>query len=284
MSRQFATSCPAEWIAEGRMETQPTPCPICACPYTDTIAAKIVGGQTFRVLQCCNVDCLHGFLTPLPTLELLDSIYSQERLNDYLVDEGAIQQHMQFFSHLFEVYIPQAFPAPGRLLDIGAGVGTFAAVAQKFGWEAAGVEGNQQSVNWAAEKFDVQLHQGNFYCLEDFFTPQSFDLITFNHVFEHVLEPHAFVPYVAKFVRPHGGVLLTVPNILSDDFRRQRALWSYIHIPAHISYFSRLSMDMLFVGKVRLPTGRFEKVFQCSFPASGQEEGEGLTSLYRLLF
>jgi SAM-dependent methyltransferase len=256
-------------------------CPMCSCPYTQIIVAKIVQGKIFRVMQCCNMECLHGFLTPSPTLELLASIYGQDQLNDYLTDEATIQANCEFFSHLFEAYIPRAFPQPGTMLDIGAGIGTFVSVAKKFGWRAIGVEFNQQSVLWAAKRFGVQLQQGDFYQLEQYFAPRSVDLITFNHVFEHILDTVSFIPYVTNFLKPNGCILLSVPNILSDDFRKQRALWSYLHVPAHISYFSRFSMDALILQKARGARGHFEKIFQTSFPARTQEEGEGLTSMYR---
>jgi 2-polyprenyl-3-methyl-5-hydroxy-6-metoxy-1,4-benzoquinol methylase len=260
---------------------QPDICPLCSCPYTQIVAAKRVEGTMFRVMQCCNLECLHGFLTPLPTLQLLERIYGQEKLNDYLTAESTIRANCEFFSHLFEAYFPRAFSEPGVLLDIGAGIGTFVSVAKKFGWRAEGIEINQQSVQWAAEKFGVELRSGDFYDLGKHFHPQSIDLITLNHVFEHILDPSSYIQYVRSFLRPDGCILLSVPNILSDDFRRQMPLWSYLHIPAHISYFSRFSMDALILQKARFARGHFEKIFQTSFPAPTQEEGEGLTSMYR---
>ena len=256
-------------------------CPICACPYNQLIAAKVVEGITFRVVQCCNVECLHGFVFPLPTLELLSTIYGQDLLNEYLTDPSTVRANTEFFSHLFRVYIPQAFPQPGTLLDMGAGIGTFVSVAKTFGWRAEGIEINQQSVQWAAEKFGVELRSDDFYDLGKHFHPQSIDLITLNHVFEHILDPSSYIQYVRSFLRPDGCILLSVPNIVSDDFRRQMPLWSYLHIPAHISYFSRFSMDALILQKARFARGHFEKIFQTSFPAPTQEEGEGLTSMYR---
>jgi len=268
-------------MAEG--EDQPISCPICSCPYADLVAVKTVGGRMFRVMQCCNVDCLHGFLTPLPTLEFLESMYSNENLNEYLAEETTIKRHSQHYSHLFEVYVPMAFSKPGTLLDLGAGVGTFVWVARKFGWQATGIEFNERSVLWAKRKFDLQIAHGSFYQLESCYSHESFDLITLNHVLEHVIDPISFIEYLTSFLKLNGGIMLSVPNILSDSFRKYRALWSYIHIPMHISYFSRFSMNALFLSKVHLRGRRFEKVFQTSFPPQGQDEGEGLTSMYRLV-
>lgn len=260
-----------------------TPCPICACPYTNTIAVKTVQEVMFRVLQCLNVDCLHGFVTPLPTLELLEHIYAHDNLNDYLVEETKEQNAARFFQHLFEHYIRRGSAKPGSLLDVGAGTGTFVRVALQCGWDASGIEFNEKSTVVAMEKYDLRLVRGSFYTLERYFAPRSFDLINMNHVYEHILEPISFLRYVTEFLRPGGCVLVTVPNILSDDCRRDGALWSFIHIPAHVSYFSRFSMDAIFERRVSLPGSHFEKIFQSSFPSPPQDEGEGLTSMFRLV-
>ena len=237
----------------------------------------------FRVMQCLNVECLHGFVYPLPAEAILDKIYADENLNAYLDDETTVQNVRQFFEHLLEHYIPQGFERPGTLLDIGAGMGTFVGSARKFGWQAFGIEFNAKSTRLAEDKYGVQLVQGSFYSLERHFSHGSFDLIVMNHVFEHVLDPLAYLRYVADYIKPNGCIMISVPNILSDDCRNHRALWSYIHIPAHISYFSRLSVDALFLQKASMQVRRFQKIFQSTFPSPQQHEGEGLTSMFRLV-
>ena len=258
-------------------------CPICGSGHPKTIVSKTVYDTEFGVYQCGDMACQHGFTYPLPTEAVLEQMYAGESLNSYQLDKAALKAVGDFFSHLFTDYIPRGFPKPGSLLDVGAGLGTFMDSGRAHGWAVQGIEFNKRSVELGRELFGLDIVQGNFYRLEDYFDDRRFDLINMNHVFEHVLHPLEYLDYLRKFLNPGGCVLITVPNILSDDFKQQGAQWSYIHIPAHISYFSRLSMDKLALSQAGSPRDRLEKVFQSSFNAPQQVEGEGLTSMYRLV-
>lgn len=59
--------------------------------------------------------------------------------------------------------------------------------------------------------------------------------------------------------------------------RRHHPEWSCIHIPEHISYFSRHSMDRLFIHEKVIwdVRDRYSKVFQSSFNRSQQAKGDG---------
>lgn len=258
-------------------------CPVCGSGEVKAIVSKTVFGTEFGVYQCNAPGCQHGFTYPLPSEAVLEKMYAEEGLNSYQLDKEALKAFGAFFSHLFTDYIPRHFRKPGSLLDVGAGLGTFMDSARSHGWEVHGIEFNGKSVELGRELFGLEIVHGNFYRLEDYFGDRKFDLINMNHVFEHVLQPLEYLDYLRRFLRPGGCVLITVPNILSDDFKRDGARWSYIHIPAHISYFSRLSMDKLALTQAGGGRDRFEKVFQSSFNNPQQTEGEGLTSMYRFI-
>ncbi len=255
-------------------------CPVCSSPYTTTVAAKSVNTVMFCVRQCCNVECLHGFTDPVPSLELLSSLYAADELNAYMMDEDFIENVQKFHSHLLENYIAPLFQQPGSLLDIGAGIGTWVSVATEAGWKATGIEYNQRSVETAKHRFGVELIQGDFYKLANLFS-QDFNLITLHHVLEHIRYPSSFVEYLSNFLKPNGCILINVPNILSDEFMQQRALWSFIHIPGHISYFSRFSLDTICL-RCMAEKRKFDRVFRSTFPAEGKREGEGLVVIYRM--
>ena len=259
-------------------------CPMCRSRKVTEVTAKEVHGLSFSVYQCRKSRCRHGFVLPPPTVEFLEKVYASEQLNAYQLDEKVLKAVDEFFMHLFSNYIPQGQKTPGTLLDVGAGLGTFMHAAKKSGWQVHGIEFNKQSVEQGKKLFGLDIVHGNFYKLEDYFPGMKFDLINMNHVFEHVLQPREYLQYLSGFLNPGGCLIITVPNVLSDDFVRLGAKWSYIHIPEHISYFSRYSMDRIFLSEknTRVPGSRYAKVFQSSFNNPQQTEGEGLTSMYRL--
>ena len=162
-------------------------------------------------------------------------MYAGVNLNSYQLDRTALKAVGTFFSHLFSDYIPRGCPKPGKLLDVGASLGTFMDTGRAHGRQVRGIEFHQKSVERGRKLFGLEIVQGNFYRLEDYSGSEKFDLIDMNHVFEHVLKPREYLDYLSKFLKPDGCVPITAPNILSDDFKRDSAKWCYIHIPAHIS-------------------------------------------------
>ena len=238
--------------------------------------------RDFAIFQCCK--CQHGFLRPLPTFQELDSIYSNDATNDACnSSDEYISKSVGHYSDIFMHCISPLFLKTGRLLDVGAGIGTFVATALEFGWDAVGVEFNKSATMIAKQKFGATLIQGSFYELETWFPAEFFDLISFIHVFEHIPNPVAYANYVAQFLRPCGCILLAVPNIGSDEFKNYGPRWSYLHIPAHVSYFNCESLDEVFLRRTKLEYGYFEKMFQSTFPGTGMKQGEAITSIYRLV-
>lgn len=260
-------------------------CPICGCDYTNIITVKYADSEIFKVIQCLNVECLHGFTNPLPSEEYLNKIYSDNDLNSYMLDENNLKKVSEFETHLFSNYIPKGFEKAGTLLDVGSGIGTFMSIAKEFGWDVNGIEFNKCSVEIAQNRYGLDIQLGSFYNLENYFKNKKFDLISMNHVFEHILDPKQYIEYMIKFLKPNGCLLISVPNILADDFRNLGPMWDYLHIPNHISYFSRFSIDKVFSEKIYMDGTeyKFKKVFQSSFNSPRQIEGEGLTSMYQMI-
>jgi len=225
----------------------------------------------------------YGFLSPLPTIEFLLSIYSNDESNDACNrNDEYEEQSSQHLSNIFKHCINPAFEKLGKMLDVGAGTGVLVNVAKKFGWDATGIEFNKTAVEIGKKKFRINLIQGNLYELEKFFPEENFDLLSFYHVFEHIINPKSYLEYITKFLKPNGYMFVTVPNILSDDFIKQGDKWSYLHVPAHISYFNCKSLDEIFLNNTNQKE-HFKKIFQSTFPGDNMKEGEAVTAIYRII-
>jgi len=251
-------------------------CPICNQTNLRKIKSSVSNGINFSVFQCQNEQCFHGFIDPIPSAKFLERFYSGDKLNDYMMDDKCIKDYTDHFNHLLSNYI-NSYVKPGKLLDIGAGTGIFMNAARNNGWLVDGIDFNRSSTEYAKDKFDLFIHRGDMYNLESFFIKGSYDLIIMNHVLEHVIDPVEYLKYIRSYLKQAGLILVTVPNILSDDFKKEGSEWSYLHIPGHISYFSRHSLDNVF------NESGFKKLFESTFPGHDQKEGEGLTALYELL-
>ncbi len=77
--------------------------------------------------------------------------------------------------------------APGRLLDIGTGGGSFPYIASKRGWKAEGCEPNRWLCEWALENYGLPIRPGTVF--DQKYPAKSYDVVTLWDVLEHTPDP-----------------------------------------------------------------------------------------------
>ena len=115
--------------------------------------------------------------------------------------------------------IAAATPAGGRVLDVGAGFGSFVLLARQRGFDAIGVEIAEYEIAFARRRLarlrpgdsvhDVFLGDGIFNPVLD---RQRFNAITFWNVLEHVREIRPLLDRAASLLTPNGAVYALCPN------------------------------------------------------------------------
>jgi 2-polyprenyl-3-methyl-5-hydroxy-6-metoxy-1,4-benzoquinol methylase len=123
----------------------------------------------------------------------------------------------------------------GSLLDIGCAIGTELAVAKERGWQVTGVELAESSVRIAREAgFHVYAAP-----LGDIgFPAASFDLITMNHVLEHVAHTPDFMREVRRILCDDGLVFISLPNVGAWKFYLRRGSYAWTFHTDHYIHFS----------------------------------------------
>jgi len=124
---------------------------------------------------------------------------------------------------------------PGRLLDIGAQKGEFLWYMKQRGWDVEGVELENTVPNPA----NMPIKYGDF--LEMEFQEETYDVITFWAVLEHVYEPALFFEKAARLLRPGGRIVGLVTNINSIQSR----IYQADDYPRHLTIFSKKSLRVL---------------------------------------
>lgn len=120
---------------------------------------------------------------------------------------------------------------PGRLLDVGAGSGRFIAAAIGMGWKAEALDIGP-SVCRVGETLGIRTYQG---ALEHVARgmESAFDLISFNHVLEHLPDPLATL-LAARELLSNGGVIrIQIPLWRPSFARLFGPYWSPIDLPRH---------------------------------------------------
>jgi len=96
-----------------------------------------------------------------------------------------------------------------RLLDIGAGLGTFAHMAEQLDFDVTGIELSQEQSKRAKELYGINLiNMDIFECYREL---GKFDVIHMHHVLEHLLSPSRLFSILGNLVNSNGILVIEVP-------------------------------------------------------------------------
>ncbi len=76
------------------------------------------------------------------------------------------------------------------------------------------------------------------------FTPTCWDIITLNHVFEHLENPVQKLIELNNHLAKHGKLLLRFPVIDSYAFEKYHSKWVQLDAPRHLNLFTRKSIKI----------------------------------------
>lgn len=151
--------------------------------------------------------CGYRFVNPRPTQAAIAAAYSDPHAYDHwLAEEGGRERMWAKRLDLVE----RLAQGRGRLLDVGAGIGTFLALAQARGWAVEGTEISDSAVGLARRRHGLDLVQAQ---LESADLPSStYDVVTLWHVLEHVPSPFRTLRACRRLLSSGGLVVIAVPN------------------------------------------------------------------------
>jgi SAM-dependent methyltransferase len=128
-------------------------------------------------------------------------------------------------------------PLRGRILDVGCGGGSFLRLARALG---AAVEGVEPSEFGAAEarKNGFPVFHGTVGEYAASSEAGKFDLITANHVIEHVPDPIGTLASMRRLLTPDGWIWIAVPNAENAIARALHGRWHSTDLPFHLMQFT----------------------------------------------
>ena len=139
--------------------------------------------------------------------------------------------------------VERHFGAGLRHLDVGCATGDFMVLCQSRGTRSTGIELSDAAAQRCRER-GLDVIQGDL--VEHDFAGQTFDLVTYNGVLEHVPDPHAHLVKVRSLLAPKGKlVILGIPSIESAGFWLAKEHWIGLDTPRHIHQFSPSSLRRL---------------------------------------
>lgn len=172
-------------------------CPLCASPEREVVDRQAA------VVRCGG--CGHRYVHPRPTQAEISRGYSLPTAYDDWLEVADAREAM--WRRRFHRVLGDD-PA-GRLLDVGAGIGTFLAIARDEGWAIEGTEVSTTAIAHAQERYGLAVHVG---LLEEAAPPGLYDAISLWHVIEHVPDPGATLRFCHSILDEHGRIILAMPN------------------------------------------------------------------------
>ena len=177
-------------------------------------------------------------MNPQPSAEELEPYYASN-YEAYNPSHGSVEDDEQTAESARVTGMFRHLPLPNgkRLLDVGCGAGFYLRVARKLG---AIVEGVEPSVYGTEQtrKSGIKVFNGT---LEDYVAAGNagqFDVITANHVIEHVPNPVGTLSIMKSLLAPNGCIWIGVPNANYPISRKLHGYWHSADLPYHIMQFS----------------------------------------------
>lgn len=226
------------------------------CPWCDSDKAQInlwlkdefLTKEDFHICECLNCGLLYTM--PRPDKDRIGAYYKSE---DYYSHK---ENTKGFVPKLYErikknnlknkYQLATKGLSVGKMLEIGCGVGDFLHTAEEHGWECIGVEPSEEAKAIATKRTKASiLSSEELESLAD----EQFDLITMWHVLEHVDDLRWEMDQLQRLIKPHGRIVIAVPNYKSYDGQYYKEHWAAYDVPRHLNHFNRTVLTKMFKTK-----------------------------------
>ena len=134
-----------------------------------------------------------------------------------------------------------------RALDLGCGggfvVGGFKSVRAT---QAVGLDISADAITYARTHYPgCEFHCGTF---DDFSGGKigTFDFVYSSEVIEHVEDVEAYMRFLVEITEPGAKVLITTPDIASQQVPEDVTSWNLFSPPLHIQFFTEATLSHLF--------------------------------------
>jgi len=119
----------------------------------------------------------------------------------------------------------------GRCLDVGCGSGEFLRHLKRAGMDAYGVEPGAFDEKFVKEN-NLNVVRGTL--IDAKFPSNYFDVITINHVFEHLSNPSETMEELSRILKPNGKLIIGVPQYKTPLFKVLGKKWIQLDTPRHL--------------------------------------------------
>jgi len=217
--------------APGKERLETIQCPICSSAR----ARHFLACEGFDFVRCAA--CGLVYQNPRPVFEDLRHRYGDQYFSYELTNETNFFGLMKLglrdagFDSL-----ARSIPSPRTFLDVGCATGMLIEWMKGQGWDASGVDLCRESAEYGMAHRGILIRVGT---LEEAKLPdESFSVVHFSHLIEHVPDPVGYLAEVRRILKPGGFAVITTPNVDGMQARLFGKGWRSA-IADHLVLFSR---------------------------------------------
>ena len=196
--------------------------------------------QGFHILECQH--CSLMFVGEKLSREELKAYYEKEAsmaeaMDDYIYSDPRNVENLRFSYTTLSELIRKRVPV-GKVLDVGCSAGDFLDCMKD--WECHGIELVSVYAARARAKFGDKIHVGT---LEDYEGVEgSFDAITLQNVFDHMLDPLEALRKCHRLLKPGGVIAIKVHDVSCLFAKLTGSKFYAFNPPQHLLYFNKKSL------------------------------------------
>ena len=190
----------------------PIPCNLCGSIDVEVIGTRDRDGHPLRTTICRR--CGLVWSNPRPGEDDVRRYYSSEYRLHYKGHSTPSLRHIARSArgalNRYRTLAPYIRDG-ARILDAGAGGGEVVYVLRALGFDASGLEPDEQYARHAREMLGAPVVTGFVQDAE--FPGGSFDAVTMYHALEHVEDPSSILSRLRSWITDNGVLLIEVPNV-----------------------------------------------------------------------
>jgi 2-polyprenyl-3-methyl-5-hydroxy-6-metoxy-1,4-benzoquinol methylase len=224
-------------------------CPVCEnTNFKEFLKGKdhLLTMEEFTIVECNG--CGFRFTNPRPNETEMIRYYDSP---DYISHNTANRNLLQKIYKIVRTVsvknkcsIVKKFSSGKVLMDIGCGTGEFLNYCRKMNFITTGIEPNKKAISFAREEYGLTIFDENKLLG---FSQATFDVITMWHVLEHVHNLNERMQRIKQLLKPHGTLILAVPDSNSFDAAKYKSFWAAYDLPRHLYHFTQNSLENLIV-------------------------------------
>jgi len=194
---------------------------------------------SYGLVRCPTCEVVR--LEPLPIAGDLKLLYEQSSQFDdaHYTDEKQVAAMLEYYGSCLDNW--KLMPRAGEaMLEVGAG---YACVSRAAKLRDEKIVTIAQDVSAECATRCGWVDRYVVGTIDDVREPARFRLVSLTHVIEHLVDPMAALVTLSRKLLPGGRLFITAPHRppgwRDGDGVEPWLTYSYLHVPAHVSYLSR---------------------------------------------